>query len=444
MPPDDTTDSDGDTLTDYQEALLGTSSETSDDNKDKIVDGLDSDDDGLNDNVEINGFEYSGRMWYTNPLDVDTNHDSVADTLEWHADADNNKIPDDTDADGVPDLFDDDNDGDGVPDRQDLAPFVHSGQGANAQYLSETKPLTLSISGLEAGRFTYVDFQVRPKDAEHLWYAYNVLDWPEDRQAQVQDDDNATFADVAASEGRQASPNEAWGDMKMVPMLEIRMSNSNNNLPPQAELSPYNISTSQLTDDPSGFGRVAYVPLSLISDPQTGARVAFNGRMIYRPGASWGEPQAVRMVWIVQALLDQCTQEESGSCIEYSLRNQARAIQTYYDEWTLTGMHVREDHGVGMSTIYEDPAVDTNINDDDSMWLLANGLDNSFLAGRDCDSRDNQGQCVGDGSRDVAWMTLGRASTTPPTTMCLLWNAGTFPTTSQSRKNSTNTSISAS
>ena len=61
-------------------------------------------------------------------------------------------------------------------------------------------------------------------------------------------------------------------------MLEIRMGTSNNNLPPQAELSPYNISTSQLTDDPNGFGRVAYVPLSLISDEQSGARVAFNGR----------------------------------------------------------------------------------------------------------------------------------------------------------------------
>ena len=67
--------------------------------------------------------------------------------------------------------------------------------------------------------------------------------------------------------------------------------------------------------------------------------------------------------------------------------NQAQPIITYYDDWSLTGLNIREDHGVQIAAIYEDPAVDTNLKDDGALWLLANGLDNSFLAGRDCETR---------------------------------------------------------
>ena len=38
--------------------------------------------------------------------------------------------PDDTDGDGVPDLYDPDNDGDLVPDRIDLSPFTDAGRSA--------------------------------------------------------------------------------------------------------------------------------------------------------------------------------------------------------------------------------------------------------------------------------------------------------------------------
>src|SRR6266536_5405980 len=42
--------------------------------------------------------------------------------------------------------------------------------------------------------------------------------------------------------------------------------------------------------------------------------------------------------------------------------------------------------------IYEDPQADSNLKDDGALWLLAHGLDNSFVAGRDQD---------GDGRRDI-------------------------------------------
>ena len=52
-------------------------------------------------------------------------------------------------------------------------------------------PLKLVVNDLVTGRVTDVEFQVRPTNANHLWYAYNVLDWPQgDRQGQVQRDEN--------------------------------------------------------------------------------------------------------------------------------------------------------------------------------------------------------------------------------------------------------------
>jgi len=72
-------------------------------------------------------------MWYTNPLEADTNRDGLGDGQEWNvgkttAPSDTGAPsgagkPYDTDGDGEPDLFDRDNDGDGVPDSLDLSPI---------------------------------------------------------------------------------------------------------------------------------------------------------------------------------------------------------------------------------------------------------------------------------------------------------------------------------
>ncbi len=85
-----------------------------------------------------------------------------------------------------------------------------------------------------AGELVKVEFQLRPENADHLWYSQNVLDWPEgDLQGNIQDADGKTFYDVDST--TPPSPN-ANGDVRMVPMLEIRFANAAGNLPPAADL----------------------------------------------------------------------------------------------------------------------------------------------------------------------------------------------------------------
>lgn len=385
--PNDSVDTDGDGLTDFQETILGTSPTYPD-----------SDDDGVSDGVEVRGFSYAGKQWYGNPDSRDSNGDRIADTREWLLDTNSDGKPDDTDNDMVPDAFDDDNDGDQVPDAFDLAPQIHSrmGGGGQAPY-DELTPLKLTINDLEAGKPTFVDFQIRPDDEDHLWFAQNVLDWPHDTQSQFQDGDDKTFADLARAEGRQPAPNESHGDMKLVPMLEIRISGPNTSLPSQDELSPYSIGVNDLTAD--GSQKVVYVPLNVISDDQTGARVAFNGRMLYKPGTTWGNAHEVRLVWTVQLLADVCKESTGGYCTAYESYNQLQVIQSYYDRWTLTGLSVREDHGASAAIIYEDPAVDSDLKDDASLWLLSAAADQSFVSARDQNN---------DGKRDVTIADLAQ------------------------------------
>ncbi|MEZ4615834.1 MAG: hypothetical protein R2867_10065 [Caldilineaceae bacterium] len=106
----------------------------------------------------------------------------------------------------------------------------------------------------------------------------------------------------------------------------------------------------------------------------------------------------VRLAWAVQALVDvPCTAVDIataslGCATDGYLHNIPQVIQTYYDEWTLTGLNVSEQHGATIAAIYEDPTVDANLKDDSALWLLSYGLDNAFLSGRDADP---------DGLRDV-------------------------------------------
>ena len=383
---DDGADTDQDGLTDFIEQRIGASPTSND-----------TDEDLLPDLQEVNGFDYAGKHWYTNPLKADSNGDGIADTFEW--DNNNDGQPDDTDGDGVPDLFDDDNDGDGAPDRKDLSPFVSSNPQAP---FAENNALKLALNNLQAGAPTFVDFQLRPKDPNHLWFAFNVLDWPQDSQGQVQNVDQKTYADLASAEGRTADPNESNGNLKLIPMLEIRINGSITNLPPQADLTPYNITVNDLT---AGGAKIVYAPLTLITDETNGQRVAFNARMRYLPTGSWPEPHSVRLVWVVQALADiPCDPQApdaaaQGCAADGYIHNTPQVIQTYYDEWTLTGLSVKEDHGGRTAIIYEDPAVDANRNEDSTLWLLTRGLDNSFLGGRDQD---------GNGQRDVDLNEIAR------------------------------------
>jgi len=356
------TDTDGDGLTDFAEARVGTDPSFND-----------SDEDGIGDSAEVRGFSFNGQSWFSDPLAIDSNGDGMADTVEY--DADGNGTPDDTDGDKIPDLFDNDNDNDGVPDRLDQAPFTRS--PANAPF-GESAPLKLTLRNLEASKPIFVDFQLRPTNPEHLWYALNPLDWPDDQAGQIRDLDRSS------------------GELQLLPMLEIRTGGDSANLPSQADLLPFNINTTTLVDG----AKVAYVPLTLATDEATGERVAFNGRMRYQASGSWPTPHEVRFIWVVQVKTDVPCEVGSDGCSADGYRyNLAQTTHSYYDSWSLTGLTVQEDHGSKTAIIYEDPAADTNPSDDTPLLTLAAGLNSAFIGGRDQNS---------DSARDVTIEEIAR------------------------------------
>jgi subtilisin-like proprotein convertase family protein len=382
--PDATGDADEDGLTDGEECVLGTD-----------PDNEDSDGDEIGDYDEVRGFSYDGKTWYTDPLDVDTNKDGIDDLHEWETGRDQGGVPPDMDDDGTPDLFDRDNDGDGVPDDLDLSPYY----AGNTTYTAEG-PFSLVVDDLTVKKPTFVEFQLRPTNPDHLWYAFNVLDWPNgDLQGQVQDADGKTFYDVDDTTARDPNDN---GDVKIVPMLEIEITGEPDNLPPKEEceddgetydcypdLEEYGISVQELNDE--GTDKAVYVPLYLITDSQGDERAAFSGRMLYHPDESWGNAQQVRLVWVVQGLVDVCDEYKDGVCTHYEAYNDPQVLQTYGDEWRLTALSVREEHGTDLDIVYEDPAVDDDLDDDSTLMYLAFGLEHTFLAGTDCEEWDDKG-----------------------------------------------------
>ena len=497
-------DCDGDGLTDRQEERLGT------DPEDKDTDG-----DQITDNAEIKGFFYNNQWWYTNPNHIDTNGDGNPDNIECDArqvDVEAGEVsPDgkfdtcqDTDSDGTPDPFDRDDDGDGVPDLIDLSPYEFENNAGDL--FDEDHPLLFQVDGLQADQPAFVDFQIRPENEEHLWYALNVLDWPsndERGQIQRQQGNNSTFEDIAP-EGEAIAPNADNGDLRLIPMLEIEMpgdsvplklanpaievafsgeisatvhleqagadidltftadatyeveinENACNDLDdalhnwdnlsdgdtrtitakkltelangehgikltngsdeyclnlgnivngPYADqmidrepLDPYAISVREKAKDGT---LLAYLPLNLVSDETEADRVAFAGRMHYWPQtADWGDTHKVNVVWVLQMLVDHhCSEAEdfAGTCEEDEwVLDTTQIVRAYPETWYLTGMTVREDHGVEVGVIFEDPAQESE-NDreyDEVLWNLAWGLDKSFLVGRDQDD---------DGNRDI-------------------------------------------
>ncbi|MBW7883682.1 MAG: LamG domain-containing protein, partial [Caldilineaceae bacterium] len=348
-------DTDQDGLNDFIEQRIGTSTVFSDTDGDQISDW-----------VEVIGFTTGAgtvneKKWYPNPLAVDSNDDGIADTLEY--DVDGNNQPDDTDGDGTPDLFDNDNDDDGIPDHIDLAPFAKSTANGNPPY-GESSPLLLKINNLtvqsgNAAVHTFVDFQIRPVSAQQLQVATNLLDWPQDDEGQIQDIDDQP------------------SDMTLLPMLEVRIPNGAAMLPPESDLEPYGISVGN--DEVSG-GKVAYIPLNLVTDPQSGERVAFSGRMRYLPQTAWQQPHSVRMVWVVQVANDYaCDPNSTGyDATKGYCANQPQIVHRYYEDWILTGLNVIEEHGADMAIIYEDPGARSA--NDGAMWLLTSVLGARFVA----------------------------------------------------------------
>ncbi|MEZ4664134.1 MAG: LamG-like jellyroll fold domain-containing protein [Caldilineaceae bacterium] len=128
-----------------------------------------------------------------------------------------------------------------------------------------------------------------------------------------------------------------------------------------------------------------------------------------------GRPANVRMVWVVQVLNDICAAYEDNICSEYSALNVPQVMQTYADEWYLSGLHVTEEHGADMALIYADPQAfaPAGVENDQPLYLetlygLLYGLDSTFLAGADCDSVDGNGACVGNDQRDITVAEIAR------------------------------------
>jgi Ca2+-binding RTX toxin-like protein len=361
------TDSDSDGLTDFAEERLGT---------DKNY--FDSDEDQITDTLEVQPFVYAGKPWYSNPLKADSNGDGLSDQIEWD---EATGTMHDTDSDNVPDTFDNDNDNDGVVDAKDLSPFTKATGPFN-----DNNPLRLTINDLTPGKPVFVDFQLRPSDANRVRYAYQVFDWPNDNAGQVQDVDGKTYADLPRQAGQVPEPSEAFGDMKLLPMLEIRLDGTPTNLPPTSTLALYNITVNDY--NASGTTKVVYVPLSVVSDEKSGEKQAFSGRMRYLAGATWPSPHNVRLAWTAQVLNDLPCQIDAVKCPQGYQYNQGQIVAMYYEQFSLTGLSISEDHGTKIASVYENPAIDANKKDDAALFGLAYGLDQSFLSGRDQDNNN--------------------------------------------------------
>ena len=351
---DDETDTDDDGLTDFVELRIGTT-----------VDDADTDGDGISDADEVNGFEYRGNQWYGDPFQVDSNGDTIADGREW--DADENGTPDDRDDDGIPDLFDDDNDGDGVPDHVDVSPF-----GALPTMWGANLPMGFSVdSALVMSDQEYpnwsrlplsVDFQLRPRSQDHLQFALQPMDWPSDDEGQIRDVNDAPGQD----------------DFQLIPNLEIIVPDASHVLPSDEVLGRYLINVSDLGEGQ----RAAYVPLNLVTDPRSGQRVAFSGQMPYLSQDAWGPDHEVRLVWMVQmnndVVCDPAADDAPAECDAdgYAL-DQPQIVHRYYDDWTLTGLKVAQEHGSGMATIHQNRSVSSA---DAPTWILADVLGQRFLS----------------------------------------------------------------
>ncbi|MBU0510485.1 MAG: hypothetical protein KKD28_04155, partial [Chloroflexi bacterium] len=207
-------------------------------------------------------------------------------------------------------------------------------------------------------------------------------------------------------------------------------------------LRPYGISVREA--DQNGT-LIAYIPLNMVPDETGGGRVAFSARMAYELGtdATWDQAQQVRMVWMLEMLTDSCDSngfEEDWAAMtlsdptlgmkagskdaafrtwcslpEHRTPDTSRIVHTYDDSWILTGLAVREDHGLDVAVVYEDPA-QGDVATSENLWQLSRGLAATFLVGRDCEDNDvttypdydpDTGSCNDDTYRDISVYTNG-------------------------------------
>ena len=233
---DDTNHSDDDGMPDSVELVIGT---------DPL--NPDSDFDQLND--------YEEALMGLNPNKADSNDDRFSDYLEV------TNVTLDLDGDGLPNAWDPDNDNDGVADYLDLSPFAKTGLESSFQIDVQT-----------SGNPTYMSFQLRTSNPDHMRLIQQIWDWPKDSQGSFRDLDGSV------------------DDVVIIPSLRIDCSN----LPAQEDVVQYGI----IVDNSSAF-----VPLFPVWD--YGNMVALKCRMFF-PGttAPLSVSLDVNLLWRVSGLND--------------------------------------------------------------------------------------------------------------------------------------------
>lgn len=107
---------------------------------------------------------------------------------------------------------------------------------------------------------------------------------------------------------------------------------------------------------------------------------------------------------MVQLIEDQCvTYDTDGEmCTEYEDIG-AKVIHVYDDEaWYITGLEVREDHGLDFAMLAENPQVDSDLTTDETLWQVATNLNLTFIEGVECiPASESDTTCTADGSREV-------------------------------------------
>ena len=454
------TDFDGDGLTDGEEVLfLGT-----------IPTRKDTDGDSIADNLEVAGFSFNSQQYYLDPTELDTNKDGLPDGLECPVWIPENSTYNasatcpDTDNDLIPNVFDEDNDNDGVPDKVDSSP-----DSTLTTTYSNATPLKITFNNLTLNKPVQLELEFRPTNPNNLTLIGHVLDWPTgDTQGQITRRLDTTFATSISPTLRSdpaVDPKAAYGDIRLVPMLEVTMPYQNghySNLPIKdtapatrnpstdirqwldtTDLNNYRIEVNHVSNTSNDLR--AFVPLNTVAAVRGGETVAFKATMFYQPTqgtnnvVNWGADHEYRLVWLVQMLTEDCpvdvdskavarmnrenaTRQANGQPQNYTLQDAYKAlckevirlINIYDDTWQLTGLQAKEAHGLEGAIMYEDPTRDTDLLVDDQLWMASWNLSGNWLVGRDCGDTVSTPHCnSSDGTRDVTISGAGTAATLP-------------------------------
>ncbi len=161
----------------------------------------------------------------------------------------------------------------------------------------------------------------------------------------------------------------------------------------ESKIHPYGIFAR--TDADTGEV-VLYGPLQLEYNEAGSMPVAFTVRLpLTNEGNRFNtSSQEVSLVWALIMVTDVCKpvdpdwDADSGDWCDaaypdHFYQDVTRIVHSYPEEFTLTGLSISEQRGVDLAVVFEDPAVDTAPEFSDPLWGLANGLEKTFLSGRE-------------------------------------------------------------